>query len=87
MQTMEAALSELVANEVVTYDEAVSRSLHPREITKPPPVLAQLLDGRESMSGFPPGYALAGSFRFPKLLRGDNRGAEIDGVPDDGSWN
>src|SRR5207249_2646241 len=40
MQTMEAALSALVASDVVTYDEAVSRSLHPREITKPPPVEA-----------------------------------------------
>jgi twitching motility protein PilT len=36
MQTLEASLSELVANGVVTYDDAVARSLSPKEIAKPP---------------------------------------------------
>ena len=35
MQTLEASLSELVANGVVTYEDAVARSLSPKEIVKP----------------------------------------------------
>src|SRR5438105_4076285 len=51
MQTMEAALSELVASEVVTYDEAVSRSLHPREVKKPPAPEEHEPAGRRSRRG------------------------------------
>ena len=35
MQTLEAALSDLVTRGIVTYDEAVGRSLYPKEVTKP----------------------------------------------------
>jgi twitching motility protein PilT len=35
MQTLEAALSELVARGIVTYEEAVARSSYPKEIIKP----------------------------------------------------
>jgi twitching motility protein PilT len=36
MQTLESALSDLVAGGVVTYEEALAHSLYPKEIAKPP---------------------------------------------------
>ena len=39
MQTLEASLSELVLNGVVTYEDAVARSLSPKEVARPPGVL------------------------------------------------
>ena len=39
MQTLEVALSELVAQGVVSYDEARLWTLHPEEITQPRPVM------------------------------------------------
>jgi twitching motility protein PilT len=38
MQTLEASLSELVLNGIVTYEDAVARSLSPKEIARPPGV-------------------------------------------------
>jgi twitching motility protein PilT len=35
MQTLEASLSELVLNGIVTYEDAVARSLSPKEIARP----------------------------------------------------
>jgi len=35
MQTMEAALNALVGAGVITYEDAVDRSLYPREIKAP----------------------------------------------------
>lgn len=35
MQTLEASLSNLVASGVVSYDEAVQRTLHPEEVRRP----------------------------------------------------
>jgi twitching motility protein PilT len=35
MQTLEMALSDLVRNDVVTYDEALGRSLYPKEVFRP----------------------------------------------------
>ena len=40
MQTLEMSLSDLISSDIVDYDEAVSRSLYPKEVTKPLPVLA-----------------------------------------------
>lgn len=37
MQTLEAALSKLVADEAITYEDALSRSLYPKELEKPRP--------------------------------------------------
>ncbi len=34
MLTLEAALNELVAEGLITYDEAVARSMHPKEIKR-----------------------------------------------------
>ena len=46
MQTVEMSLSELVAYEVITYEEAVLHSLYPDEIDRPAlPVLAAPQDG------------------------------------------
>jgi twitching motility protein PilT len=36
MQTLEASLSELVTKGIVTYEDAVARSLTPKEVAKPP---------------------------------------------------
>jgi hypothetical protein len=36
MQTLEWALSDLVTRGLVTYDEALGRSLYPKEVAKPP---------------------------------------------------
>ncbi len=36
MQTLEMALSALVTRGVVTYEEAVARSIYPKEVAKPP---------------------------------------------------
>jgi twitching motility protein PilT len=38
MQTMEVALNDLVEQGVISYDDAVDRSLHPKEIRRPAPV-------------------------------------------------
>jgi Tfp pilus assembly ATPase PilU len=38
MQTMEVALNNLVEQGVISYDDAVDRSLHPKEIRRPAPV-------------------------------------------------
>src|SRR2546427_307676 len=38
MQTLELALSDLVTRGLVTYDEALGRSLYPKELAKPPAV-------------------------------------------------
>jgi twitching motility protein PilT len=38
MQTLEASLSELVAKGILDYDEAVGRSLYPKEVERPLPV-------------------------------------------------
>jgi twitching motility protein PilT len=35
MQTLESALSDLVARGIVTYDDAVGRSLYPKEVPRP----------------------------------------------------
>jgi twitching motility protein PilT len=35
MQTLESALSDLVSRGLVTYDDAVGRSLYPKELPKP----------------------------------------------------
>jgi twitching motility protein PilT len=35
MQTMEASLNALIAAGVITYDDAVDRSLYPRELKAP----------------------------------------------------
>jgi Tfp pilus assembly pilus retraction ATPase PilT len=36
MQTLEASLSELVTKGIVTYEDAIARSLTPKEVAKPP---------------------------------------------------
>ena len=36
MQTLEASLSDLVARGLVTYEDAVAKSLHPKEVRTPP---------------------------------------------------
>ena len=36
MQTLEMSLSDLVTRGLVSYDEAVARSLHPKEVARPP---------------------------------------------------
>jgi twitching motility protein PilT len=36
MQTLEASLSDLVSQGVISYEEALNRSLYPREVAKPP---------------------------------------------------
>ena len=35
MQTLEMALSDLVTRGVVSYEDAVNRSLYPKEVAKP----------------------------------------------------
>jgi len=35
MQTLEAALSDLVTRGLVTYDDAIGRSLYPKEVARP----------------------------------------------------
>ena len=40
MQTMEVALNELVEQGVISYQDAVDRSMHPKEIKHPPAALA-----------------------------------------------
>lgn len=40
MQTLEASLSELVRQGLVTYDEAMLWTMHPQEIARPVPVMA-----------------------------------------------
>jgi hypothetical protein len=35
MQTLEGALSDLVVRGLVTYDEAIGRSLYPKEVVQP----------------------------------------------------
>jgi len=42
MQTLEMALSDLVTRGIVSYDEAVGRSLYPKELAKGPAVPADL---------------------------------------------
>jgi twitching motility protein PilT len=37
MQTLESALSQLVKDEVISYDDAISRSMHPKEVKEPMP--------------------------------------------------
>jgi hypothetical protein len=41
MQTLEASLSELLAQEVITEEHALAVSLHPKEIKLPPPPPAE----------------------------------------------
>ena len=40
MQTMEVALNELVEQGVITYENALDRSMYPKEIKHPPAALA-----------------------------------------------
>jgi twitching motility protein PilT len=42
MQTLESALSDLVSRGLVTYDDAVGRSLYPKELPKPAATPAQV---------------------------------------------
>jgi twitching motility protein PilT len=35
MQTMEVSLNALIAQGVITYEEALARSLHPKELMRP----------------------------------------------------
>jgi twitching motility protein PilT len=42
MQTLEAALSDLVTRRLVTYDEAIGRSLYPKEVSQPAPTPTQV---------------------------------------------
>jgi Tfp pilus assembly pilus retraction ATPase PilT len=35
MQTLETGLNDLVAAGLVSYDEAIARALHPKEIKRP----------------------------------------------------
>jgi twitching motility protein PilT len=52
MQTLEAALSALVAAGVVSYEEAVARSVHPDEVRVPPPApLTGVLGGAAEPAG------------------------------------
>lgn len=46
MHTFEHSLSELVASGLITYDEAIARSLYPTEITKPRKIEALVEKGR-----------------------------------------
>jgi Tfp pilus assembly pilus retraction ATPase PilT len=39
MSTLEASLSDLVTRGLVTYEEALSRSLYPKELAKPRPAV------------------------------------------------
>lgn len=43
MQTLEMSLSHLIETGLVTHDEAMAVSLFPKELPKPPPVVAQLV--------------------------------------------
>ncbi len=47
MQTFEASLSDLIARELITYEEALSRSLYPQEVERAPVELEPPKRGRK----------------------------------------
>ncbi|HJR26524.1 MAG TPA: type IV pilus twitching motility protein PilT, partial [Acidimicrobiales bacterium] len=52
MQTMEGALNELVAHDVISYETAMAYSLYPKELVKPAPVAP--LPGQPGAPGMAP---------------------------------